>query len=323
MPKKEIPNPLAVLGFTPESLAGLTDREIEILVGERYKALARFLHPDVAGEAAAPRFRAVQAAYDELGIAATFQEARESFLRKGRRTSQERLAEQIEGEAAAYEDGLSSFLARAPVPLWLRDGDKPVFSVFEPPPCLVLLHDTMPFYTLQRAGRHEKARWRQELSLNRGIYQYQLEIRADGSMFTTPLEQVLFDDRKESPPADVPPEWVSYRGTHFNCFYFRRTAPPTPFQDKLIGSIVLQQYKWDLGPESLEWTKGFVPGEVDASDFERANEGYPIEFLVRYLPYYRPWLFLQGLVLAVNLRGPEPRIRVIGQSHRFHIPKAR
>jgi hypothetical protein len=323
MSQTKPPNPLAILGFTPESLDGLDDHQIKRLVGERSRVLSALFHPDTNKEPGAEgRFKEIQRASNELSIDITFEEARRAFLRKPNKTDKGRLTEDVRSEQKAYEFALSSFLSGLAEPHLAKVEPRPIVGFCEPPPCLVLLNDIMPFVTLARAGGHKATRLRDKLGLKRlkRPKTFELEIRPDGSMFTCDLEIVQFDDREESPPAGIPEEWITLRGNHFDCFYFRRTGPAAPFEDKLIGSIHIQQYKWDLGPESLEWTKGFVPGDPDTGDYERAIEGYPFELLLRYLPYYKPALFSPGLVLALNLRGREPVYRAIGQANRFHFP---
>ncbi|MDQ2964355.1 MAG: J domain-containing protein, partial [Chloroflexota bacterium] len=51
-------DPLRVLGLAP----GASQAEIK----RAYRRLAKAFHPDAAGEAAIPRFLAIQAAYDQL-----------------------------------------------------------------------------------------------------------------------------------------------------------------------------------------------------------------------------------------------------------------
>jgi hypothetical protein len=341
---KKAANPFAILGLPPECLVGLTEHQTRRLVAERGRALSALFHTDTNKEPGAEaRFKTVQIALDELSIDVLFDEHLRNHMRasavkakhvptdtenwipefrpaprvKTRTETEEEYREEYGYLADAmgnYVQGLVKGRSVVRERYETKHGFRysEAISVFDPPPCRILLIDSLRTRVLYEFRRQARLKATAKEVIYGISLNLELEIREDGSVWSYPVEKVIKyrPDRDEPPPPSSPEEWIRPHRQEVSSHYFRRkTEVGTPMEDRLIGTL---NYPYTDKMFLARQDKIVMRGHDNETIHFEATEGYRFEQF-KLLAYRMSPLIRQSLeLIAVNLRLDEPRYRFVG-----------
>lgn len=352
MAKKPL-NPFATLGIPPECLVGLNEHEIRRFVDERGRGLSRLFHPDVnKTPGAAPRFKEVQTALDELSIDALFEEHLRNHMRRSsvkkrhelseaekvipefRPAPRAKTPEEIEGEILAEIDICSGCLTEYLVEMAIgrhiksvqygRRDDQlfhDITSMFDPPPCRILLSDSMRSWAIDHFRKIGGLRPSPKELIYGNLLFVEVEIREDGSVWTYPVEKVInwTPASDEPPPPSTPSDWIKGHKLTARSHYFRRkTEVGTLLEDKLIGTMTI--FVQDKPAASFFPRMAQRATGDDHLLYREAMEGYHFEHFQRVASRMTPFIQYGANLVAVNLREEEPRFRILGTVTNITFP---
>ena len=252
-------NPFVILGLPPDLLDSLTPHAVLILAEARYRALARFRHPDVdRSKGAERRFKQIQDAYEELQLEDRFQYWKERYLRaatlgenaREQRAQAETLAALTPGFQKVQLALSQLLLAPDQKPNSFYDEEKVLtITAVNPPACRILLGKGNVFATRRQ-------------------FSWELVLKPDGTMTRFRVQRRKFYV-KHGVPAGVPEAWMHRHAsgpTYPSTYWYRFDDTEQPFDYRLLGGVrnyakVFEGW-WNL-PSSLAVDPDERPSLVD------------------------------------------------------------
>ena len=330
-----VKNPYLILGITSDIAKTTSADDLDTLVKQHYRVLAKSTHPDRRGEKSTARFRQIQEAYEVL----LNQEAREHWLaelkaKKTQAINRARLAElelalqNEEEKSRLLADQLFRFWSLLPSSQTIlnQESKRPtVASIFSSQPLSLLIYDFMEEKLLSRRPPVNVT----EMSARDKVFQtrlgsvcgYELMVREAGrSLKRQTLVRVYFKYKSEV-PRDVEPRWIVGRGAPNRSYYWQPVGDPKTLSNyRLIGSLTNTPVFARRGNRETD-LENLIPTLPGPEDFKRAREsGFPWAMFRDYAHAISPMIALRDYLVAICLGANDETVfHILGRVNQIHL----